>query len=361
MIVPKVGSDLDHKIKTAAADGEPQWDNIGQSSGVYVWRIEQFRVVAWPQDQYGSFYSGDSYVVLNSYYKEGNEDKLYHDLHIWIGANSSQDEYGTAAYKMVEADEHLGGVAVQHREVQGHESSLFVSYFPSQIQYMEGGAESGFTHVEAAVDVPRLYRVKGTMRGLSLSTLSDISKSKLNQNDSFILYINNSTVYVWHGTDANPHERNQANTWSETLCTNGTVVTLDAGVDDTDPEHPFWSYFADAGTIDSIPATTDEEDDTMESFQPQLYQLSSAGAELMSSSLSRSLLNPSDVFLLDSGWNVYVWIGAASDKNEKLNAITWAHSYCTSQSSDPLRTKDLPLMMMKDGYETSAFLDCFSE
>ena len=33
-------------------------------------------------------------------YKEDDSDALKHDIHIWIGEDSSQDEYGTAAYKV---------------------------------------------------------------------------------------------------------------------------------------------------------------------------------------------------------------------------------------------------------------------
>ena len=44
-----------------------------------------------------------------------------------------QDEYGTAAYKTVELDTFLGDLPVQHREVMGHESALFKSYFPEGI------------------------------------------------------------------------------------------------------------------------------------------------------------------------------------------------------------------------------------
>lgn len=97
-----IGSDLDHKIKAAAAEGEPQWDGIDSGPGLKVWRIEQFKVVPWPEEKYGEFHKGDSYVVLNAYQKE-DSDALLYDIHIWIGKQSSQDEYGTAGKSSVAA------------------------------------------------------------------------------------------------------------------------------------------------------------------------------------------------------------------------------------------------------------------
>ena len=44
-----------------------------------------------------------------------------------------QDEYGTAAYKTVELDTYLDDKPIQHREVEGHESELFLSYFRAGI------------------------------------------------------------------------------------------------------------------------------------------------------------------------------------------------------------------------------------
>lgn len=48
----------------------------------------------------------------------------------------------------MELDESLGGGPVQHRECQGHESELFMSYFKKVgLEYLPGGIDSGFNKV----------------------------------------------------------------------------------------------------------------------------------------------------------------------------------------------------------------------
>jgi hypothetical protein len=87
-------------------------------------------------------------------------------------------------------------VPVQHREVQDHESPLFLSYFKTGggIRIMEGGIESGFKHVEAKSYTFRLLHIKG--RKNVRITQVPMSCSSLNSGDAFVLDAVTRFVFV---------------------------------------------------------------------------------------------------------------------------------------------------------------------
>ena len=133
-------------------------------------------------------------------HKVDGSDALKHDIHIWIGSESTADEYGTAAYKMVECDEYLGGVPVQHRQVEGKESLAFAQYFQT-LEYLNGGVASGFNKVEPTVDKPLFFCVKGTHAKTLKMNQVPLSISSMNEGDSFILYASKEKVWCWHGKE----------------------------------------------------------------------------------------------------------------------------------------------------------------
>jgi advillin len=99
----------------------------GKVPGIELWRIE--KMVPTKIDVVdGKLYSGDSYILLSTTQPKGTNALNWH-IHFWLGEETSQDEAGVAAYKTVELDDSLGGAPIQHRECQGHESDLFMSYF----------------------------------------------------------------------------------------------------------------------------------------------------------------------------------------------------------------------------------------
>ncbi|WP_395241561.1 gelsolin family protein, partial [Salmonella sp. s51933] len=201
------GSDLEKQVKKASAATEKAWAKAGERTGVQIWRIVKFKVAHWPKDDYGKFFSGDSYIILKTYKKPNTEEFLY-DLHFWIGKYSTQDEYGTAAYKTVELDIFLGDKPVQHREVQGHESASFKSYF-KDITVMKGGADTGFRHVEPTKYVPRLMHFRRDKRGSV--TVKEVAcfKETLDSDDVFI-FDAGLQIFQWNGNSSNKDERFRA-------------------------------------------------------------------------------------------------------------------------------------------------------
>ena len=45
---------------------DPTFHGVGQRLGTEIWRIENFQPVPLPKSEYGKFYMGDSYVVLQT-------------------------------------------------------------------------------------------------------------------------------------------------------------------------------------------------------------------------------------------------------------------------------------------------------
>jgi gelsolin len=172
------GTELETNIKKASAMGEKQWEGIGKEPGINIWRIEKFQVVPWPKNEYGSFFNGDTYLILNTYKKTGS-DSLCWNAHMWVGIFTTKDEAGTAAYKIVELDTLFNGEMVLFREVQGNESELFQSYFPRGVNILDGGIESGFRKISSDKYKTRLLIIKGN-KNLRVSEV-ELKFSSLNK------------------------------------------------------------------------------------------------------------------------------------------------------------------------------------
>jgi len=350
-----IGSELDHKVKEAAAQGEEAWQVIGKKTGVFVWRVENFTIQPWPEERYGQFFKGDSYIVLKS--SGSDPENLKHDVHIWIGSESSQDEYGTAAYKMVEADDYLGGAAVQHRQVEGRESEEFLECFDDNVfEYLEGGMDSGFNRVEPTKEKPMFFKYKS--RGKDKGELVQIpmAASSMDSQSGFILYADKATVWVWHGEDIKVFDKIACTQKAEGLCSMGTVTVLAQG-DGDDADEEFWSYLDGGGeSIGAVSTGWKDREDLANNldneFQSKLFLVDADPTKpLEEVDLGKGSLDDNDVFLLDTGRKIFVWIGNGADPGEKVAALGAADRYATIEP----RARELPVTVVKAGQEREGF------
>lgn len=340
------GSDLEKNVKKASASTEEAWKGAGTKPGVQVWRIVQFKVTPWPKEDYGKFFSGDSYIILNTYKEEGNDQLLY-DVHFWIGKESTQDEYGTAAYKTVELDTFLNDVPVQHREVQDHESELFKSYFKT-VTIMKGGAQTGFRHVEEEKYKPRLFHFSGQRRNVVVSEVP-LSKDRIKSDDVFILDLGKK-IYQWNGRGSNKDERFKAGQFCQQLESerSGRAKADVLEEDSTDRSHLFYQSLTEDDSDD------DSEFDAKDT-QKELFRLSDASGNMTfkvekKGTVSKSDFDTKDVFILDAKKSLFVWIGHGTTAGEKKLALQYAHEYL-QKTDHPL----IPVTCLKEGQESRDF------
>jgi gelsolin len=348
-----IGSDEDKAVRKGAAQAEPAWKNCGKREGTEVWRIEQFQVKEWDRKSYGKFYKGDSYIVLSTY-KNPETAKLNHQIYFWLGADTTTDEMGTAAYKTVELDDFFDGEPTQHREVQGSESQEFKKLFP-RLTYMDGGTATGFRHSVSNVALyeHKLFLVRRNAKGNAGCRVTEVplKRESLNQGDCFILDAGNK-IYVWDGEDASPFEKAAANTEAEHM----ERERDGRGNATHEIDDEFWKLLGGKGAI----ASADDVSDAMasslsikqekEGKDPVLYQISDAGGELEFKEVARGKLNnkmliSDDVMMVDAHAEIFLWAGKGASSQENRSCLRIAMDYLKAGN----RPTSTPIHMFKEG------------
>ncbi|TPX37064.1 hypothetical protein SmJEL517_g01111 [Synchytrium microbalum] len=345
-----LGTELEKKVRLDAAQTEAAWHGVGQKVETRVWRIEQFKVVAWPEKQYGMFYEGDSYIVLNTW-KKPDAPTFYHDIYFWLGLETTQDEAGTAAYKTVELDDFLGTLPVQHREVQGSESGAFLGLF-KHFHTEKGGVDSGFNHVTAKEYRPRLLQIrqnKTAPRGQGLIIREiPMAASSLNSGDVFV-YDGGLVIHQWNGKASNGMERSKAaefvRTLSDSRAGKAPIKVSDEG--DRDAKEFFDAIGGSASDVQPADAVTDA---TATAAPKALYCLSDASGSLTFTKKAEGVIkkdqfDTNDVFVLDGGSEVFVWIGAKASADERKKGMAYALEYMKKHN----RPMNIPVTLIREG------------
>jgi gelsolin len=358
-----VGGEEDMANRKKAAAGEPAWEGIGTEPGIWIFRIESFKVVPWPKEKYGKFHEGDSYILLQTEFDVEEEtgepsDKLQHDIHFWLGKKTSTDEKGTAAYKTVELDDFFDGAAVQHREVQGHESEVFLSYFPDGVSYLPGGVDSGFKVTQSDIFINKLYQVRRN-KGKIIVEEEQVALASLNHRDSFILQVER-TIYVWDGDSASAFVKHAANTKAEKMESESNgELTVERNLDDT-----FWKALGGKGDICAADQVGEEV--AADFGEGILYEIQVSDdddrkltvTEKARGELDRSHLVTTAVMMVDTRHEIFLWLGKETTKLEKATAFHTASDYLKMNKRDIDSTA---ITILKEGHarKNKAWLKMF--
>uniref|UniRef100_A0A0C9S493 TSA: Wollemia nobilis Ref_Wollemi_Transcript_25648_3389 transcribed RNA sequence n=1 Tax=Wollemia nobilis TaxID=56998 RepID=A0A0C9S493_9CONI len=329
---------------------DPAFQGVGQKVGMDIWRIDNSHPVAIPKSEHAKFYSKDSYIVLQT--RAAKSGARHYDIHFWIGKDTSEDESRTASIKAIELDLALGGRAVQYREVQGYESDKFLSFFKPCFIPLEGSMVAEDEKIDTAKFEPRLYICKG--RRVVRVKQVPFSRSSLNHDDVFILDTE-SKIYQFNGATSNIQEQAKAldvvqyikDKYHEGKC---EIAVIEDGklVAEADSGE-FWALF---GGFAPIGKKSNSEDDLqLEPTPGKLYIVMDGQLKALDGPLSKSVLESNKCYVLDCGSEVHIWVGRATQLEERKAASLVAEEFVYSQKT----AKCIHIIRVIQGFETITF------
>lgn len=224
---------------------------------------------------------------------------------------------------------------------------------------MDAGIDSGFNIVKPTEYHPQLFHIKSIGRTMTVTSVP-ISCSSLNTGDVFV-YDGGLQIYQWNGCKASGVEKHKAMELTSSLKSerHGKPVVTVYDQDDSDAE-PFWNALGGKGVI--------AEDKSLERLcenpvknEKILFRLSnSSGAmvfkEEARGTIKMSMLDPDDVFIVDVGSEIYIWVGNKSNVIEKTRAFQYAMDYV----KDNNKPSNIPITRVVEGNENQRFCSFFN-
>ncbi|MGH0120717.1 UNVERIFIED_CONTAM: hypothetical protein FKN15_031646 [Acipenser sinensis] len=326
-----------------------------------IWKIIAF---LHDRQEYRKFEKDKANAKWNKTHKTGNN--FTYDIHYWLGKVSSQDEQGAAAIYTTQIDDHLGGVAVQHREEQGSESETFRGYFKQGIIYKQGGVASGMKHVETNVyNIKRLLHVKGKKHVVAGEV--EMSWNSFNKGDVFLLDLGKGIIQ-WNGPESNRMERikgmNLAKDIRDRERGGRAKVAVVDGENERDSPQLMKLLNEVLGVRNDIKAAIpDEVVDHKLKTAVKLFHVSDTDGNLVVkevavSPLTQDLLDHDDCYLLDQGGiKIFVWKGKNASKKERSESLNRAEGYKKAKGY-PSSTN---VEIVNDGSESAVFKQLFKK
>ncbi|XP_077153912.1 advillin isoform X2 [Ranitomeya variabilis] len=315
------------------------------SGSVEVWRIENLELVPVEAEWYGFFYGGDCYLVLYTYHVN---KKPHYILYIWQGRHASQDELAASAFLAVQLDQDFNGEPVQVRVCMGKEPRHFMAIFKGKLVLFEGGtSRKGNEEPEPPV---RLFQIHGTEPSNTKAVEVPAYASSLNSNDVFLLKTQ-ADYFLWYGKGSSGDEREMAKQLAVILV-DGNEETLAEGQETVQ----FWEILGG-----KAPYANDKRlQQVVADVHPRLFECSNKTGRFVVTEVTdfnQDDLDPSDVMLLDTWDQIFLWIGVEANDVEKKEAVATAIDYLKTHPS--ARDPDTPILVIKQGYEPPNFTGWF--
>uniref|UniRef100_A0A8C4YG23 Advillin n=1 Tax=Gopherus evgoodei TaxID=1825980 RepID=A0A8C4YG23_9SAUR len=321
----------------------------GHTAARAVWRIENLELAPVESQWHGFFYGGDCYLVLYTY---GVNHQSRYILYIWQGRHATPDELAASAYQAVEVDRQLDGEPVQVRVSMGKEPRHFLAIFKGKLVIFEGGtSRKSSNEPEPPV---RLFQIHGTDQSNTKAVEVPAFASSLNSNDVFLLRTQ-TEHYLWYGKVRGGLAPAGQPAGSEPPAS-VPLLTQETVAEGQEPA-AFWEVLGGKVPYATVCCRLQQE---VPDHPPRLFECSNKTGRFVVTEVTdfgQDDLSESDVMLLDTWDQVFLWLGTDANATEKEAALATAQEYLRTHPSG--RDTDTPILVVKQGFEPPNFTGWF--
>lgn len=255
--------------------------------------------------------------------------RFRHILYLWIGSQSTLDQRHQAAELAAELYDHLQGGAMLVRVAEAHEPPQLLQAFGGRLAIFNGKSDD-FDSSGACRQLPAAYllKVSGAVTYAARALQVLAKTAHITSRDCLVLATSAGTVWVWCGQGSTGDAREMAKTVGAAATMGDTDYVL--ALEGSEPD-AFWQCLPDqlesklrmAHTMVDATAAANGGDGFEQQLQQQqadaaatvgLFAVSTVVADGEVSfrqivAFAQADLMPEDVYVLDAGCVVYVWLG----------------------------------------------------
>ncbi|XP_047387472.1 villin-like protein isoform X1 [Sciurus carolinensis] len=336
---------------------------IDSHRDLHIWIIQNLKMVPVPEKAYGNFFEKHCYIILHVPQSPKATQEASSDLHYWIGKEAGAEAQAAAGTFVQRLQEELGDWTVQHREVQGHESDCFHSYFHPGVIYRKGGLASDLKHVETNMyNIQRLLHIKA--RKHVSATEVELSWNSFNKGDIFLLDLG-MVMIQWNGSKISISEKSRGLLLTCSIRDRerggrAQISVVDEQVEATDLMHIMEAVLG--RRVGSLHAAVPSKSiNQLQKANVRLYHVYEKGKdlviqELATRPLTQDLLQEEDCYILDQGgFKIYLWQGRMSNLEEKKAAFSRAVGFIQAKGYPTYTSVEV----VNDGAESAAFKQIF--
>ncbi|KYQ88824.1 protovillin [Tieghemostelium lacteum] len=323
----------------------PTLDHVDDfnSGDLKVWVVRDKKNFELPQSEYGIFYTQSCYLVQFTLVSQDGTHRSI--LYYWQGRFSSQEDRGLSALLAKDISSNLKG-CIQVRTVQNKEPLHFLQHFKNKMVVFRGARENTDSPV---FNFSGLYHVRGTNEYNIHAIQVEQKIESLDSNDSFIL-VNGDKSYIWGGKFSN--EKEVATLLAQNILKQQGSVYMEEG---QEPDE-FWTVLQPdfkEKKYYQLERSIEQE------LKTRLFQCSNNSGVFKVFEIfdfSQDDLDQDDVMILDTGREIFVWIGKDSNDVEKSMSMETALEYVQAA---PQSRKDDPIYRIESSEEPIQFTSCF--